>query len=156
MTGPLRVAVIGAGTAGAAAALFLSRAGHDVVVFERVAEPGPVGAGIMMQPSGLLVLERLGLARRVVDRGSRVARLVCETPEGRPILDLHYAMLAEGLFGVGLHRGVLFETLHGALVASRARLHCGVAVARVRSARLGRSANSANLWGSLETRMPSE
>jgi 2-polyprenyl-6-methoxyphenol hydroxylase-like FAD-dependent oxidoreductase len=142
VTGPLRVAVIGAGTAGAAAALFLSRAGHDVVVFERVPEPGPVGAGIMMQPSGLLVLERLGLARRVVDRGSRVARLVCETPEGRPILDLHYAMLAEGLFGVGLHRGVLFETLHGALVASRARLHCGVAVARVRSARSANSANS--------------
>ena len=118
--------VIGAGTAGAATAVFLSRAGHDVVVFERVPVPGPVGAGIMMQPSGLLVLERFGVAGRVVDRGSRVARLVCETPEGRPILDLHYAMLAEGLFGVGLHRGVLFEALHGALAASPARLRCGV------------------------------
>jgi 2-polyprenyl-6-methoxyphenol hydroxylase-like FAD-dependent oxidoreductase len=135
VTGPLRVAVIGAGTAGAAAALFLSRAGHDVVVFERMPEPGPVGAGIMMQPSGLLVLERLGLAKRVIDRGSRVARLVCETPEGVPVLDLHYAMLAEGLFGVGLHRGVLFETLHGALVASRAEVRCGVAVGRVRPGR---------------------
>src|ERR1019366_919087 len=98
-------------------------------------EPGPVGAGIMMQPSGLLVLERLGLAKRVIDRGSRVARLVCETPEGVPVLDLHYAMLAEGLFGVGLHRGVLFETLHGALVASRAEVRCGVAVGRVRPGR---------------------
>jgi 2-polyprenyl-6-methoxyphenol hydroxylase-like FAD-dependent oxidoreductase len=137
VTGRLRVAVVGAGTAGAATALFLSRAGHDVVVFERVPEPGPVGAGIMMQPSGLLVLERLGLTGRVIDRGSRVARLVCRTPEGRPVLDLHYAMLAEGLFGVGLHRGVLFETLHGALVASPARLLCGVAVARVRAARSG-------------------
>jgi 2-polyprenyl-6-methoxyphenol hydroxylase-like FAD-dependent oxidoreductase len=136
--GHLRIAVVGAGTAGAAAALFLSRAGHEVVVFERVPEPGPVGAGIMMQPSGLLVLERLGLAGRIIDRGSRVARLVCETPAGLPILDLHYAMLAEGLFGVGLHRGVLFETLHGALVASGARLRCGVAVARVRGARSGR------------------
>ncbi len=126
------MAVIGAGTAGAATALFLSRAGHDVVVFERVPEPGPVGAGIMMQPSGLLVLERLGLAGRVIDRGSRVARLVCQTSEGRPVLDLRYEMLAEGLFGVGLHRGVLFETLHGALVTSAARLCCGVDVARLR------------------------
>jgi 2-polyprenyl-6-methoxyphenol hydroxylase-like FAD-dependent oxidoreductase len=131
------VAVVGAGTAGAATALFLSRAGHDVVVFERVPVPGPVGAGIMMQPSGLLVLDRLGLAGRVLERGSRVEHLVCETPEGRPILDLHYAMLAEGLFGVGLHRGVLFETLHGALAASPARLRCGVAVARVRGMRSG-------------------
>ena len=73
MREPLRVAVIGCGTAGAATALFLSRAEHDVVVFERVPEPGPVGAGIMMQPSGLLVHERLGLAARVIDRGSRVS-----------------------------------------------------------------------------------
>lgn len=138
MIGHLRIAVIGAGTAGTATALFLSRAGHEVFVFERVPEPGPVGAGIMMQPSGLLVLERLGLAGRIIDRGSRVARLVCETPEGLPILDLRYAMLAEGLFGVGLHRGVLFETLHGALVSSAARLRCGVAVARVRGAPSGR------------------
>jgi 2-polyprenyl-6-methoxyphenol hydroxylase-like FAD-dependent oxidoreductase len=143
VTQRLRIAVIGAGTAGAAAAVFLSRAGHDVTVFERVREPGPVGAGIMMQPSGLVVLERLGLAGRVIERGSRVARLVCETRrtgrEGRPILDLHYAMLADGLFGVGLHRGVLFETLHGALVASSVRLRCGVAVARLRPARSTRS-----------------
>ncbi len=132
MRRPLRVAVIGCGTAGAASALLLARAGHDVTVFERVPEPGPVGAGIMMQPSGLLVLERLGLARHVLSRGARVSRLVCETSSGRPVLDLHYESLAEGLFGVGLHRGVLFETLHGALLASRARLRCGVAIAQAR------------------------
>src|ERR1700691_1087042 len=121
----LRVAIVGCGTAGAASALLLSRAGHDVTVFERVPEPGPVGAGIMMQPSGLLVLERLGLSRHVLARGARVSRLVCETSSGRPVLDLHYESLAEGLFGVGLHRGVLFETLHRALRASAARLRCG-------------------------------
>jgi 2-polyprenyl-6-methoxyphenol hydroxylase-like FAD-dependent oxidoreductase len=128
----LRVAVIGCGTAGAAAALLLSRAGHDVTVFERVPEPGPVGAGIMMQPSGLLVLERLGLARHVIARGARVSRLVCETSSGRSILDLHYESLAPGLFGVGLHRGVLFETLHQALVASPVQLRCGVAIEQAR------------------------
>jgi len=52
------IGVIRCGTAGAAAALFLARAGHDVRVFERVAEPGPVGAGIV-QPSGQAVLARL-------------------------------------------------------------------------------------------------
>jgi 2-polyprenyl-6-methoxyphenol hydroxylase-like FAD-dependent oxidoreductase len=132
MRHPLRVAVVGCGTAGAASALLLSRAGHDVTVFERVPEPGPVGAGIMMQPSGLLVLERLGLAGHVVARGARVSRLVCETSSGRPVLDLHYEALAEGLFGVGLHRGVLFETLHRALRASPARLRCGVVIERAR------------------------
>jgi 2-polyprenyl-6-methoxyphenol hydroxylase-like FAD-dependent oxidoreductase len=126
------VAVIGCGTAGAAAALLLSRAGHRVTVFERVPQPGPVGAGIMMQPSGLLVLERLGLAARVLQRGANVPRLVCETSGGRTILDLSYESLAPGLYGVGLHRGVLFETLHAALLASDARLECGVSIARLR------------------------
>jgi 2-polyprenyl-6-methoxyphenol hydroxylase-like FAD-dependent oxidoreductase len=134
MTPRLHVAVVGAGTAGAAVALFLSRAGHEVTVFERVPEPGPVGAGIMMQPSGLLVLERLELAHRILARGAHVARLVCETHRGRSLLDLRYEDLAAGLFGVGLHRGVLFETLFGALAASDARLVCGVSIERARPA----------------------
>jgi 2-polyprenyl-6-methoxyphenol hydroxylase-like FAD-dependent oxidoreductase len=133
MQRPLRVAIVGCGTAGSATALLLSQAGHEVTVFERVPKPGPVGAGIMMQPSGLLVLERLGLARRVLARGSRVSRLVCETSQGRSVLDLHYEALGEGLYGVGLHRGVLFETLHKALLASAARLLCGVAIAQLKS-----------------------
>ena len=40
----------------APAALFLARAGHTVEVFERVAEPGPVGAGITLQPTGQAVM----------------------------------------------------------------------------------------------------
>src|SRR5580700_2790369 len=137
MTKRLRVAIVGCGTAGAASALFLSRAGHEVVVFERVAEPLPVGAGIMMQPSGLLVLERLGLVDRVLARGARVDHLVCVTTEGRSVLDLRYAELGEGLYGVGLHRGVLFETLFGALGRSTARMVCGAAIDGLRALRGG-------------------
>ncbi len=135
---PLHIAVVGCGTAGAASALLLSRAGHDVVLFERVSDPGPVGAGIMMQPSGLLVLERLGCAERVLSRGARVDALVCRTASGRTILDLRYGELAEGLYGVGLHRGVLFETLYAAVKASRARLEVGAEIVRVSRPRRAR------------------
>lgn len=126
----LTIAIIGCGTAGAAAALLLSRAGHDVTVFERVEEPGPVGAGIMIQPSGLVVLERLGCHARVLERGARVSRLLCENERGVAVVDLPYEALGEGLYGVGLHRGVLFETLFGAVRASRASLRCGVGIER--------------------------
>ena len=54
-------AVAGAGTGGAAAALLLANAGWDVTLFERVAEPRAVGAGILLQPNGLAVLYGLGL-----------------------------------------------------------------------------------------------
>lgn len=112
---PLDVGIIGCGTAGSAAAIFLARAGHRVTVYERVPNPGPVGAGITIQPTGLTVLHRLGLYDHVVARGARIDRLLCETPAKRSIVDLTYASIGEHLFGVGLHRGVLFDALYGAV-----------------------------------------
>lgn len=111
----LDIAVIGTGTAGSAAALFLSRAGHRVTVYERVADPRPVGAGIMLQPTGMAVLSRLGLVDEVVARGEVLTELVAETPSGRRVLNLAYGDLAADLYGVGLHRGVLFASLFRAV-----------------------------------------
>ena len=124
----MKIAIVGAGTAGCASALFLSRAGHDVTVFERVPNPGPVGAGIMMQPSGMLVLERLGCVAPILERGSRVDALVVQSTRGRTLMDLRYAELEASLYGIGLHRGVLFETLFEAVKSSRADLRLGVEI----------------------------
>lgn len=124
----LDVGVIGCGTAGAATAVFLARAGHRVTVYERVPDPGPVGAGITLQPTGLHVLARLGLDAHVLARGARIGRLLCETPSRRRIVALDYADAGPEMFGLGLHRGVLFEALHGALVESGVLLRTGVDV----------------------------
>ncbi len=125
----LDVGVIGAGTAGAAAALFLARAGHQVTVYEAVEDPRPVGAGIMIQPTGMSVLARLGLLGPVLERGARVERLFAATHAGRPVIDLAYADVDRRAFGLGLHRGVLFETLLGAVRAqARVRLELGVTI----------------------------
>jgi len=108
------IGVIGCGTAGAAAALFLSRAGHAVRVFERVAEPRPVGAGIIVQPSGQAVLARLGLLDQIAARAAKLDRLWLRTPRGRTLVDLHYARVDPTWFGLGTHRGVLFSALYEA------------------------------------------
>jgi 2-polyprenyl-6-methoxyphenol hydroxylase-like FAD-dependent oxidoreductase len=113
--GALDVGIVGAGTAGSAAALFLARAGHRVTIYERVERPGPVGAGILLQPTGQAVLARLGLLGPVLDRGARVERLRCRTARGRELFHLRYADVDASLHGVGLHRGTLFETLFGAV-----------------------------------------
>ena len=109
--GPLDVAVVGTGTVGSATALFLARQGHRVTLYERVAEPQTLGAGIMLQPTGMAVLRALGLVQHVVPRGDRIDRLWVQTAAGRKVMELEYAQLAPRLFGVGLHRGVLFDVL---------------------------------------------
>ena len=61
----MRIGIVGAGTAGLAAAALFARAGHAVEVLERAPDPGPVGAGLLLQPTGMAVLERLGVLDEV-------------------------------------------------------------------------------------------
>ncbi len=120
----LHIAIIGYGTAGQAAALLLSRDGHRVEVFERAPEPGPVGAGFLLQPTGLQVLWELGLLPGVLAHGRRVNRLYGETPCGRAVMDMRYEGLDARLFGLGMQRGALFTLLADAW-AGQGVLHHG-------------------------------
>lgn len=139
MREPLRVGVIGAGTAGAASAILLARGGHRVTVFEAVEKPGPVGAGIVLQPTGQSVMARLGLLGPVRDRGAPIDRLHCETSERRSVVRIEYADVAPGLVGLGLHRGVLFTTLFEAAKATPGiTLALGVEIRAARLEREGR------------------
>jgi 2-polyprenyl-6-methoxyphenol hydroxylase-like FAD-dependent oxidoreductase len=121
----MRVAIVGCGTAGAAAATLLARTGHEVTVHERFADPSPVGAGLLLQPTGLAVLDRLGLGDRIRAGGDEIHRLVGATASGRRVMDLAYADLAPGLTGLGVHRGALFAALLDALRGTTARLELG-------------------------------
>ena len=81
-----------------------------------------------MQPSGLSVLADLGLLSAALERGSRVDSLRCTTPGGRRVLDLSYRDLFPDWYGLGMHRGALFELLHGQLAARDVRLVTGASV----------------------------
>jgi 2-polyprenyl-6-methoxyphenol hydroxylase-like FAD-dependent oxidoreductase len=111
----MNVGIVGGGTGGPAAALLLARAGHAITLFERVPDPKPIGAGILLQPTGMKVLAGLGLAQRVLAHGARIDRLYGENARGRVVLDMQYADLEPGLFGVGIQRGALFAALWEAL-----------------------------------------
>jgi salicylate hydroxylase len=55
-----RIVVTGGGIGGLAAALALSRRGHEVVVLERNQQFSELGAGIQLAPNGLRALDALG------------------------------------------------------------------------------------------------
>ena len=124
------IAIIGYGTAGQAAALLLARDGHRVEVFERAAELGPVGAGFLLQPTGLQVMWELGLLPDVMAHGRRVNRLYGETHCGRAVMDMRYAGLDARLFGLGMQRGALFSLLSEAW-AEHGEVHRGHAIDEV-------------------------
>ena len=128
MSAPLSVAVVGAGTAGPASAILLSRAGAQVTLFERVLAPAPVGAGLLLQPTGMAVLLRLGCLGPVLERGARVGHLRGVTPSGRTVLDLAYAARRADLFGLGVHRGSLFAALWAGLEPAGVTLRTGIEV----------------------------
>lgn len=111
MTQRRTIAIVGYGTAGQTLAVLLSRDHHDVHVFERAAAPGPVGAGFLLQPSGLDVLWQMELLPQVLQHGAAVRRLHGDTPCGRTVMEMGYADLDARLHGVGMQRGALFSLL---------------------------------------------
>jgi len=125
----LRIGVVGCGVAGQAAATFLSETGHDVTVFERFAEPRPLGAGLLLQPTGLAVLDALGLRDAALAAGAKVVGLEARTHRGRSVLDLSYADLHPAAHGLGIGRSVLFDLLHARLKRSPVRLVTGTEIA---------------------------
>jgi salicylate hydroxylase len=58
----LRIAIVGGGLGGLAAALFLRNAGLDATVYEQAPELREVGAGIVVSPNMVRPLRKLGLA----------------------------------------------------------------------------------------------
>ena len=110
----MKIAIVGYGTGGQAAALALSRDGHGVEVFEQAEQLRPVGAGFLLQPTGLAVLWELGLLGRALAHGRRIHRLHGDTANGRRVMDMRYDGLDARLFGLGMQRASLFEILRDA------------------------------------------
>ncbi len=114
---PFRIGVVGAGIAGTAAALLLTRAGHRVTLLERAARLGPVGAGLLLQPSGQAVLRSLGLLDPVIASSEPIAQLRAVHPSGRTLIRLPYdfgSPESGPVTGYGVARGLLFGTLYDA------------------------------------------
>ena len=90
--------------------------GHDL---RTLREPRPIGAGLLLQPTGLAVLRELGLADAAMARGARVVGLEGRTHRGRSVLDLALRRPASQGHGLGIHRSALFDLLHGGCCGRR-------------------------------------
>ena len=96
------------------------------MVFERFEQAGPVGAGFMLQPTGLAVLDALGLTAEVAALAQPIDHIFGrEARRGRIVLDVRYADLHRPRPALGVHRAALFEVLHRACLAAGVAFETG-------------------------------
>jgi 2-polyprenyl-6-methoxyphenol hydroxylase-like FAD-dependent oxidoreductase len=127
MRKPRNVAVIGAGTAGLAAAIALAQKGHTVVVFEKHSHIAPVGAGILIQPNGVDALNALGCLPRFRDESSAIRQLQVHNHRGQRLVDIPYPHRTAW----GVTRGKLTEVLQSRAHALRIAFKMGTTVTGV-------------------------
>lgn len=125
--GMLKIAIAGCGPGGLAAALMLHRDGHRVTLFERFDTPKPLGSGLMIQPTGLAVLDALGLGSAVREAGARIDKLFGLSGEtGATVLDVRYDALSHSAaHGIGIHRASLFAILFDAVTKAGIKVITG-------------------------------
>ncbi len=141
------IGIAGAGVAGLASATLLAWGGHQVTVFDQFPKPRSTGSGLMLQPTGLAVLEAMGLADRICAQGALIERLFGKShPSGRTVLDVRYEALGEGKFGLGVQRTALFELLNEAAMAAGATIVPDTKITSLRAA-LGGRIRIVTRWG---------
>ncbi len=133
MAGTLSIGIVGCGVGGMACAILLAEQGHRVTVLERFAQPRPIGAGLLLQPTGLAILDRLGLGHAARTAGAAIGGIRGLNARGRKVIDLNYSDLAPNcagpaIAGLGIHRGVLFDLLFQRMAATSAQLICGAEI----------------------------
>lgn len=120
-----KVLVVGGGIGGLTAALALSRRGARVSVWEREPAFSPIGAGIVLAPNAIAILERLGVD--AARRGACVGAMLLQSADGRALqrMDLSAWRDSHGP-AYAFHRGELHEALLEALPAE-VEIRCAAA-----------------------------
>ena len=87
------------------------------MLYEKFNTPKPVGAGLLIQPTGLSVLCLLGLDKQIIESGSIIHQLYGKVSGSRFVtLDVKYKHIAPHLFGVGTYRDNLFCALYDKVI----------------------------------------
>ncbi len=120
----VKIAIAGAGIGGLSAAALLAQDGHQIDIYDQFDRPEPVGSGLVIQPVGQAVLQRIGTAQMAETAGRRITRMLGhEADSHRTVLDVRYDGSGPGRYGLALHRTALFEAVYQGALAAGVTLH---------------------------------
>ena len=103
----MKIGIISAGIGGLAAAALLADRDHAVRALERFAIPRPIGSGLVIQPLGPAVPDRIGVGAQARSLGTPLTAMLGHAGF-RAVRDVAYHPDAPG---PGIHRGALFHIL---------------------------------------------
>src|SRR2546430_150827 len=118
MTRTPRIAIVGGGVGGLAAALALERRGAEIVICEQSPALNEIGAGLNLSPNALMGLRVLGVEDAVMARGSESDFLVIRNwKSGRVISRMRRGTFRQqfGAPNLSVHRADLLGVLRRAL-----------------------------------------
>jgi 2-polyprenyl-6-methoxyphenol hydroxylase-like FAD-dependent oxidoreductase len=111
---PRTALIAGAGIGGLAAGVALRRAGWNVHIFERAANPRELGFALNLAPNAIAALRELGVADRVVDAGDLTGDAEIRTNGGRVLRRINISSALDRSPSIVALRPVL----HGALLSA--------------------------------------
>ncbi len=125
----MKIAIAGCGIGGLAVANLLADTDHEITLYDQFDTPAPVGSGLVIQPVGLRVLEKLDADQEVLSKGAPGYQMLgYEAQTGRKVLDVFYGPKGGHNFGLGIHRASLFDA---SLNATKRKGICITATSRV-------------------------
>jgi salicylate hydroxylase len=111
----LKIAIVGAGYGGAAAAKALSLLGADVKVYEQAPQMGEVGAGIGLRPATMARFRQWGIFDEIAKVSSASDYFENLTPTGEPIKKDTWPEFGDEKQTYLIHRRDFIEALLGVL-----------------------------------------
>ena len=109
----MKATIVGGGIAGLTVAVGLEKYGFDYQLFEATSEFKTAGAGIILSPNALFVLDRLGLYDEIAEAGHPLRFFNVTDEEGELIQknDTTYSLHGKTYEAIGIHRATLQKLL---------------------------------------------
>lgn len=120
----MKIIIVGGGIGGLCAALAFQRYGIEAVVYERTAALADVGAGLILWPNAMKVLQALGVGASVAMAGARLTRSQIREASGATLYEMNLDDLEAycGMPVVAIHRAALHSIIANALKPGMLRL----------------------------------
>lgn len=111
------IQIVGAGIAGLTTALALKKAGLRSYISESSSSNAQSGAGIVLSINAMNVLEHLGVAGEIENKGRVIKEIIIAAPDGKVLSknDLHKISKQYGHNSVAIHRKELHNILSNKL-----------------------------------------